>query len=187
MSEATGQKPINKICRMCAVDLVVGENITEKRFNKAMYFCQPCERIEIRERQMYVNGKYIKKDHPLHKAGKYKGFTDAAFSSLKGYETVKNGFIYILHNASFPGWIKVGMAIDVEDRIKQFQTASPYRDYQLIKSYKVEDRREAEVMAHEALDTKGVGRRGEWFYVSHAVATTKLDKIFPEAHQFELF
>ena len=136
---------------------------------------------------MYVDGKYVSKSHPLYKAGKYSGFSDVAFSSLEGYGKSKAGYIYIMHSASFPGWIKVGMAMDAEDRIKQFQTGSPYRDYELIKSYKVEDRREAEAMAHKELSAKGVGRKGEWFYMSHPVATDKLDKIFPEAHQFELF
>ena len=170
MLEATGQKPINP------------------KTGRPYYYKDNPNTVKARDaRRMWVNGKEISKYHPLHKPGRYKTLGDAAFSSLKGYETVKSGFIYIMHNSSFPGWIKVGMAIDAEDRVKQFQTGSPYRDYQLIKSYKVEDRREAEVMAHKALDKKGVGRRGEWFYMSHAIATTKLDKIFPEAHQFELF
>ena len=35
--------------------------------------------------KMFVNGKYISKFHPLYRPGRYKGFTDAAFSSLKNY------------------------------------------------------------------------------------------------------
>ena len=38
---------------------------------------------------MYVNGQYISLRHPLYKAGRYKNFNDAAFSSLKNYAKVK--------------------------------------------------------------------------------------------------
>jgi len=92
-----------------------------------------------------------------------------------------------MHNPVFPGWVKVGMAIDAEDRIKQFQTGSPYRNYSLIKSYKVSNRREAEAKAHEALTVEGRGRRGEWFYMGANVAVDELDKLFPAGEQLELF
>ena len=170
---------------MCGVDLLVGENITEKRFNKAMYFCQPCERIEMKQRQMYVNGKYIKKDHPLHKAGKYKGFTDAAFSSLQNYETSKQGQVYVIINPSFPRWCKVGMAVDANDRLKQYQTASPFRNYQLMAVYDTNDRRQSEVEAHTELD-KHFEKRGEWFACDFSMAISKLNSLF-KGQQLELF
>lgn len=187
MSEVTGQKPTNKKCRMCEVPLVVGDNITPKRWEQCVYYCQPCERIEMKNRRMFVNGKYISNSHPLYKPGRYGGFTDAAFSSLKNYKDVKEGFIYIIYNKSFPGWVKIGMAVDVEDRLKQFQTSSPHRDYTVVKSYKVSDRREAELKAHKALDIKGRGRKGEWFYMPRNVAVNELDNLFFTGEQLELF
>ena len=129
-----------------------------KRFNKVMR----------------VDGKYIPRSHPLHKPGNYKGFTDAAFSSLKNYEQSKEGQVYIIVSPAYPGWCKVGMAVDAEDRLKQYQTSSPYRDYKLIKVYDVLDRREAERFAHELL-SKRHGRKGEWFYIQHPVATSILE------------
>ena len=84
--------------------------------------------------RMWVNGKYIKKGHPLHKSGRYKNFEDAAFSSLEKYNSSKEGQVYIIVNESFPQWIKVGMAVDAEDRLSNYQTSSPYRDYALYHS-----------------------------------------------------
>jgi len=124
--------------------------------------------------QMYVDGKYVPKSHPLHKPGRYKGFTDAAFSSLQNYELAKQGQVYVLVNPAFPGWCKIGMAVDAEDRLKQYQTSSPYRDYELIKAYDTDDRREAEKFAHELL-AKSHSRKGEWFYLQHPVATSILE------------
>lgn len=129
--------------------------------------------------RMWVDGKYVPKSHPLHKPGRYKSFGDAAFSSLKNYEIAKQGQVYIIVNPAFPGWCKVGMAVDAEDRLNQYQTSSPYRDYELIKAYDTDDRREAERAAHELL-AKAHERKGEWFYIQHPVATEILDGHFNE-------
>jgi hypothetical protein len=44
----------------------------------------------------------------------------------------------IVISPAYPGWCKVGMAVDAEDRLKQYQTSSPYRDYKLVKAYDVQ-------------------------------------------------
>ena len=112
--------------------------------------------------QMYVNGKYVSKLHPLHKPGRYKNFEDAAFSSLAKYETSVEGQVYVIVNPSFPEWVKVGMAIDSEDRLNGYQTSSPFRDYMLNYKWNVNDRRAAESEAHTELQ-KLYERRSEWF------------------------
>ena len=112
--------------------------------------------------------------HPLYKAGRYKSFGDAAFSSLANYETAKEGQVYIIVNPAFPSWCKIGMAVDAEDRLKQYQTSSPYRDYKLIAMYDTSDRRKAEKFAHDLL-AKSHERRGEWFCIQHPVAASILE------------
>ena len=112
--------------------------------------------------------------HPLYKAGRYKSFGDAAFSSLENYATAKEGQVYIIVNPAFPSWCKIGMAVDAEDRLKQYQTSSPYRDYKLIATYDTSDRRKAEKFAHELLE-KRHERRGEWFCIQHPVAASILE------------
>jgi len=112
--------------------------------------------------QMYVNGKYVSKLHPLHKPGRYKTFEDAAFSSLAKYESSIEGQVYIIVNPSFPEWVKVGMAVDAADRLNNYQTSSPFRDFVLNYSWDVNDRRAAESEAHSELQ-KMYERRSEWF------------------------
>lgn len=170
MSEATGQKPTNK----------------NTYFEDGRWWYSGAKSRREGERQsleshikknktrMFVNGKYIPKTHPLHKPGRYKGFTDAAFSSLKNYEQSKEGQVYVMVSPAYPGWCKVGMAVDAEDRLKQYQTSSPYRDYKLIKVYDVLDRHEAERFAHKLL-AKRHDIKGEWFYIQHPVATSILE------------
>ena len=163
-SKESDQK-LTKLCIDCDAELILNDNWTEARQRQAKYLCKPCwqQRDSLR---MYVNGKHISKHHPLYKSGRYKGFTDAAFSSLSNYEIAQEGEVYIIYNPSFPSWIKVGMAVDSEDRLKQYQTGSPYRD-----------RRKSEAEAHALLE-ENHERRGEWFVCSAVVAENILDNHF---------
>ena len=78
------------------------------------------------------------------------------------YDQVKEGSVYVMGNPVWPEWVKVGMAVDAEDRLKNYQTSSPFRDYVLYYSYKTDDRRKAESTAHSRLEQL-FERNNEWF------------------------
>jgi hypothetical protein len=159
--------------------LILGDNWSEGFKRQSRYLCMPCDVKRTRETHMYVNGKYISNKHPLYKPGRYKSFGDAAFESLDNYKTAKQGQVYILYSPAYPSWIKVGMAVDAEDRLKQFQTGSPYRDYILIKAYDTDDRRKAESEIHKLLE-KTHARKNEWFVIAAPIAKEILDGYFDE-------
>lgn len=115
--------------------------------------------------RMFVDGKYIPKSHPLWKAGRYKSFEDAAFSSLRNYKKTRSGYVYVVTNPAWKGWCKVGMAIDAEDRCNSYQTSSPFRDYNLIYYVYVTDRRAIEKKAHKRIAKIAEDRQNEWFFV----------------------
>ena len=123
--------------------------------------------------RMFVDGKYVSKSHPLHKPGRYESFEEAAFKSLQNYTRSKKGELYIITNPAFEGWIKVGMAVDAQDRLRNYQTSSPFRDYELQSFCKVSDRRAAEAEVHRRL-SKYVERQGEWFKCSVEVARDEI-------------
>ena len=131
-------------------------------------YCKSCKSEYNRTHQnrnktrMFVNGKFVPKSHPLHKPGRYKTFEAAAFSSLEKYETSVEGQVYVITNPNFCSWVKVGMAVEAEDRLNGYQTSSPFRDYMLNYSWDVNDRRAAESEAHSELQ-KLYERRSEWF------------------------
>ncbi len=175
--EVVGQKH-TKLCIHCSTTLCLGSNWSEGFKRQKRYICKPCNNKKNRER-MWVNGKYISNTHPLYKPGHYKSFGDAAFESLDNYKSAKQGQVYILYSPAYPSWIKVGMAVDAEDRLKQFQTASPYRDYVLVKTYDTDDRRKAESEVHRLLETTHA-RKNEWFVIAAPVATEILDGYFDE-------
>lgn len=127
--------------------------------------------------RMYVNGRYIPKSHPLWKAGRYKSFNDAAFSSLENYKSTRVGYVYVISNPSWSSWVKIGMAVDAEDRLSSYQTGSPMRDYKLEYSVKCEDRRSLEKKVHKAATKRCVDRQGEWFKMPVREAIKLLEKL----------
>lgn len=161
------------VCMDCGCRLNAGENWLLSRQNKSFYMCNPCSRDGNNKRnpianpkRMYVNGKYIPKSHPLYKPGRYKSFNDAAFSGLQNYNTTKSGYVYVITNAAWPEWVKVGMAIDADDRLNSYQTSSPFRDYELQYSVYCKDRRKLEGKAHKAVEAIASDRNNEWFKAS---------------------
>jgi len=132
--------------------------------------------VKSNPNRMWVDGNYVKESHPLHKPGRYTSFGDAAFAALQKDEQVKEGYVYAITNPAWPEWVKIGMAIDAEDRLKGYQTSSPMRDYQLVHAIATPDRARAERVAHKAAAMCG-DRQGEWFKIPSEEAVTILQHI----------
>lgn len=126
------------------------------------------------KRRMWVNKNYIPTSHPLHKPGRYKSWEDA-WSHKQMDAMCNKGFIYLVTNPAWPGWVKCGMAVDPLDRVNSFQTASPFRDFELLVYEQVNDRRSAESRAHKLLKKYSSGQRNEWFQIEPHTASYLLD------------
>ena len=144
---------------------VTQNKINPKTGKPYWYKDNPDTKREYDKGKMFVDGKYISRHHPLYKAGRYKSFGDAAFSSLVNYENSTQGEVYVITNPAFPDWVKIGMAVDSEDRLKGYQTGDPHRSYKLEFSRSFNDRRKAESKAH-VLAGKSSIQSGEWFNMS---------------------
>jgi len=120
--------------------------------------------------RMWVAGKYVSKSHPMHKPGRFSSF-EAAWSH-QDLDKAKPGYVYGLINPAWPGWVKVGMAVDAEDRVNSYQTSSPLRDYELLCSFKSEDKAKDERKAHLLLQKETDEFRGEWFKLDTSVVYT---------------
>lgn len=138
--------------------------------------CNP-NRLIKNPTRMYVNGKYISRKHPLYKPGRYKTFNDAAFEGTYKLENIKEGYVYAITNAAWPGWVKIGMAIDAEDRLNGYQTSSPHRDFVLEHAVKTNDRRKSEREAHRKAKKLSVDSNSEWFKLSVEQAINILDNL----------
>lgn len=186
--EGTGVKH-TKHCNKCNTNKPLSEyqKHFKKGINVGQAHCRECRNNSntwsaktnptSNPERMYVNGKYVPKDHPLYKAGRFKTFEGAAFSALSGYEKSSEGYVYVITNPCWKGWIKVGMAIDAEDRCKQYQTSSPFRDYALRFKKYFDDRRSAEQQAHKKIKNICKDNNGEWFKVSISEAKEIIQSI----------
>ena len=167
------------VCINCDTQLIVGKNWTDKQLNQCKYYCTDCYATQVNGVRMFVNGKYIPMTHPLYKAGHYKTFDDAAFSSLTNYTSTKSGHVYAITNSAWPEWVKIGKAVDAEDRLSSYQTSSPMRDYTMIHYAYSDDRNVSERQAHEQAAKLGE-KRNEWFKISREEAIVVIEQTVEE-------
>lgn len=97
---------------------------------------------------------------------------------LKQYNQIKQGYVYAITNPAWPHWVKVGMAVDSEDRCRSYQTSSPFRDFRVEFSVFCEDRAKAEREVHKALEEVATERRGEWFKIDTLIATGTINNLY---------
>ena len=166
-------------CNTCNVELT-DDNWQEgwKKYGRRQ--CKDCHdnyNEASNKNRMYVNGKYISQSHPLYKAGRYKTFSDAAFDGTYKLDSIKEGYVYVITNPAWPEWVKIGMAVDAEDRCNGYQTSSPFRDYKIEHVVVTNNRRAAEAEAHKAATKMAKETRGEWFKLDIELAKTILNNI----------
>lgn len=96
--------------------------------------CEQCKNIkgfcEFTKRESYKDG-FIKI------CKKCKNSNDRKSRMLIGLSN--NNYIYLIKNSAWEGYLKVGRTIDIKDRLKSYQTGSPFRDYELVYLKKVKD------------------------------------------------
>jgi len=169
---------LEAVCTTCSTKLTI-DNWAQSWRNIGRKQCTSCLRdynTSSNQNRMWVNGRYIPQSHPLYKAGRYKSFGDAAFSSLQKGRQITKGYVYAIRNKAWPDWIKIGKAVDAEDRLNGYQTSSPMRDYELIHSVYFDDRNKAERDAHKVAERKGE-RKGEWFKLTKEQALEVLREV----------
>lgn len=167
-----------KVCNKCGTEHPLSyfyKNITKPKGVQGE--CKSCWRKYDNENRMYINGKRINKDHPLWKPGRYKSLDDA-WSHVEIDSRSSKGQVYIVHNAAWPDWYKVGKAVIADDRLNNYQTSSPYRDYVLKYSVDVDNRHNAEHQVHHRL--KSVKHSGEWYNCDFEHIKRTIDEVRDE-------
>jgi hypothetical protein len=164
-------------CNSCNVELILDKNWNAGHKRQCKYLCSDCYKEKVNNDRMYVNGKHISKRHPLYKPGRYKTFSDAAFDGTYKLDTIKEGYVYVITNKAWPDWVKIGMAIDAEDRCNGYQTSSPFRDYVLEYTVTTDDRRKSEREAHTKAAKLASETNGEWFKLDVETAKQILDNL----------
>lgn len=91
-----------------------------------------------------------------------------------------SGYLYIISNENFPGWIKVGVTKDLKNRLHTYQTASPYRNYVLEYSLFHPEYLQAEKQIKETMKYFAKSIKNEWYEVELHMAKSRLDEQLEE-------
>ena len=83
---------------------------------------------------------------------------------------LKEGFVYLVVNAVFEGWYKVGMTLDYEARLTTYNTSCPFDGYKFIALEHVSDRRQTENMLLVEFANHSSSSKGEWFKMEEGKA-----------------
>lgn len=97
-----------------------------------------------------------------------------------------SGYLYIISNENFPGWLKVGTTKDLTKRLQTYQTASPHRNYVLEYSLFHPEYLEAEKRIKDTMKYFAKRIRNEWYEVDLLVAKVRLDEQLEEYQQKSL-
>lgn len=167
MLEPTGQRLTDRPCIDCGDDLRA-DNWRPSRIRRKEYRCTPChsarERVRLGGLRLQelatLGGQCISDDEArlLFSLGTDYG------SAKSAEETVRIGFVYVITNPAWPGACKVGRAFDPFSRLAQYQTGSPFRDYELRFAHRFEDCHTAERQIQARLSDHQL--EGEWFAIS---------------------
>ena len=131
--------------------------------------------------RVYVNGVYQKKapkvefevDDQLLAVRERNREDLSKFNNSQ--TTNPEGYIYAITNPAWPGRVKLGCAIDPEDRLRSYQTGDPERAYKLEAMSYSKDRRKSERDLHDAAsDAK---YNGEWYSLSVYDAITAMTQV----------
>lgn len=157
-------------CNSCNVELTE-DNWSESWKDIGRTQCKSCSQQYnnySNKRRMYINGKYIPQNNPLWKPGRYKSLDDAW--SHEQIERTKEGEVYAIVNEAWLGWVKIGKAVNADDRCNGYQTSSPFRDYRIIARMSTEDRHKQESEMHKVFEHFAEERKGEWFKIDNVTA-----------------
>ena len=112
------------------------------------------EFIQSHERYLLILEKQKYKKEIIKNAQKSKVLNSSLVS----------GFVYGIVDPRNPEWIKIGCTSDLNERLRQYQTYSPYGNIEYIYYKQVDDKYKSEKLLHMVFD-KFRGN-GEWFKIT---------------------
>jgi len=96
----------------------------------------------------------------------------ADFKSFPSYRRVDitNGYIYILRDSTFPGYVKVGMTRDLHRRYKEYNQNKPYNTAEFVAVSEIFDnvlKVEKKILEVLVREIQPIGAKLEWFEAEH--------------------
>lgn len=91
---------------------------------------------------------------------------------------MKSGYLYIISNKAWPGFVKIGVTENLTKRLQSYQTSSPHRDYVLEYSLHHPRYLEAEKKIKDVMTYFASEIRNEWYKVDLQFAKSRLEEQF---------
>ena len=88
----------------------------------------------------------------------------------------QGGYIYIISNIAFPGFVKIGVTENIKFRLKSYQTADPKRSYKVEFFIYHPDAYGAEKRIREMMKYFALSQKNEWFECSLPIAIVRLQE-----------
>jgi len=87
------------------------------------------------------------------------------------------GYLYIIENDAFPGWVKIGTTGNLKKRLQTYQTGTPFRNYRIVYSLEHPEYKLAERRLRETMEPFSLDRKNEWYKIDLQMAKSRLDKV----------
>ena len=92
--------------------------------------------------------------------------------TLTGEQTlIEEGFVYLITNPVWDGWVKIGMTTDYESRLSTYNIYDPTSSYSFVDIKWTNDRKYAEKHLKNVFSIHSAGVKGEWFKITLEKAT----------------
>lgn len=93
------------------------------------------------------------------------------------------GYLYIITNEAFKGFVKVGVTEDIKTRLQTYQTSDPKRNYKVEFYIQHPKCYEAENRIKETMKRFALSIKNEWYEISLPIAISRLQE---QVDDFEL-
>ena len=90
------------------------------------------------------------------------------------------GNIYIITNPAWPDFIKIGRTTQLNQRLNQYNTGSPFRDYKLVSFIYVESTYEYEKLFKDKYKFFDAIHDDEWYKIPIHIAQAEILKLYYE-------
>lgn len=91
---------------------------------------------------------------------------------------------YVITNAAWPEYVKIGFTSksEITERLRTYQTATPFRDFEVYHEVKFPDARVAEKEIHKRLKQMNATRQPntEWFKMPKKLAANIVDSVLDD-------
>lgn len=101
--------------------------------------------------------------------------------NLSNIDGIRNsngkGYIYLIENESYNGWIKCGMTTNISERLNSYNINDPLKRFNIVAKKEVNDRRKSERELIYNLEMISDLKNGEWFKIDKNKAIDIFEKI----------